>query len=140
MPAKENSVPAADILAPLDPSPTYKDPLPYLDRKALRDDGSCEVRRGDDVMRDAEVMLNEMIGECRFLMREVAFRSMLQTAVPGDRMDFLRSAMSLAETGAGVARTIAQLRAVPLLADSLVADLEPKKTSARRKKAPHEKQ
>ena len=124
------------VLNPVKPSPDWRDPLPDLDPAALERDGSCRLGAGVAAAPDGETedLLNAMIGECRFLMHEVAFRSMLQSSMAGDRLDFLRSAMSLADTGANVARAIAQLRAVPLVADGLVDDLAPKPKAKTRRR------
>ena len=59
---------------------------------------------------DTESLLNSMIAECHYLMREVAFRSMCQTRDAHDRVRFMASAMNFATTGAKLAETIVHLR------------------------------
>ncbi|HEX3945054.1 MAG TPA: hypothetical protein VHW69_13290 [Rhizomicrobium sp.] len=60
-----------------------------------------------------ETLLNAIIGECHFLMREVAFRSMCQAGVAEDRVNWVNTAMRLAETGAKVAKSVGRLRHGP---------------------------
>lgn len=62
---------------------------------------------------DTETLLNGLIEDCRFLIREVAFHSARLTPDPNDRLRFLSSAESLASTGAKIATAIATLRAGP---------------------------
>lgn len=62
---------------------------------------------------ETEALLREMIGECHFLMREVAFRSMCQARVLEDRRDWVETSMKLAKTGATVAKAIGKLRHGP---------------------------
>ena len=59
-----------------------------------------------------------MIGECHFLMREVAFRSMCQAQVLEDRMRWVDAAMRLATTGADVAKGVARLRHGPQIKET----------------------
>jgi hypothetical protein len=59
---------------------------------------------------DTEALLNGLIEDCRFLIREVAFHSARLTPDANHRMQFLDSAKALAVTGAKVGRTIAKLR------------------------------
>ena len=59
---------------------------------------------------DTETLLNGLIDECGFLMREVGFR-LLRTAPDVDMIGHhLRQSMELADTGARVALAIAKLR------------------------------
>jgi hypothetical protein len=60
---------------------------------------------------DTETLLNGLIEECRYLLREVAFNSARLTADADDRIRFLSSAESLAMTGAKIADTVARLPA-----------------------------
>ncbi len=60
---------------------------------------------------DTETLLNGLIEECRFLLREVAFNSARLTPNVDDRVRFLSSAESLALTGAKIADTVVRLRA-----------------------------
>ncbi|MBV9570407.1 MAG: hypothetical protein JO056_04110 [Alphaproteobacteria bacterium] len=57
-----------------------------------------------------EALLNAIIGECHFMMREVAFRSMCQADVLEDRRIWANTAMDFARTGAKVANSVAGLR------------------------------
>jgi hypothetical protein len=59
---------------------------------------------------NTEDLLNGLIGECHFLMREVAFRSMCQCSDPQDRMLFMNSAMNCAKTGAEIGNAVVRLR------------------------------
>ena len=59
---------------------------------------------------DTETELNGLIAECRFLMREVAYTSACLTYDPGDRIQFLNAAQSMAMTAARIGKTVAQLR------------------------------
>jgi len=59
---------------------------------------------------ETERLLNGLIEECRFLMREVAFHSARLTPNASDRIRFLTAAGSLATTGAKVGETIARMR------------------------------
>ena len=59
---------------------------------------------------DTEALLNGLIEDCRFLIREVAFHSARLTPDAQHRLQFLSSAQTLAVTGAKVGRTIAKLR------------------------------
>lgn len=59
---------------------------------------------------DTEVLLNGLIEECRFLMREVAFHSARLTPSADDRVRFLSAAESLALTSGKLADSIARLR------------------------------
>jgi len=60
---------------------------------------------------DTETLLNGLIEECRYLLREVAFNSARLTPNADDRVRFLSSAESLAMTGAKIADTVVRLRA-----------------------------
>jgi hypothetical protein len=62
---------------------------------------------------ETEALLNALIGECHFLMREVAFRSICHSRAAEERVDWVRAAMHLAETGATVAKSVARLRHGP---------------------------
>jgi hypothetical protein len=59
---------------------------------------------------DTEALLNGLIEDCRFLIKEVIFHSARLTPDPESRLRFLSSAETLAVTGAKVGRTIADLR------------------------------
>ena len=72
---------------------------------------------------DVELQLNAMIGDCRFLMRDVAYRCIAQSSDAAGAMEFLQGALGCAETGARVAEAIARLRAVPLDEDRRAAIL-----------------
>ena len=70
---------------------------------------------------DTENMLNEMIADCQFLMREVAYRCIAQASDPADRSEFLGRALDCAAVGAKIADSISRLRAVPLDEDRKMA-------------------
>ena len=55
-------------------------------------------------------MLEGLIAECHFLMRELVLPSAMESADPEERRRFLSTAMELAQTGATVAKTVAKLR------------------------------
>jgi len=59
---------------------------------------------------DTETLLNGLIEDCRFLIREVAFHSARLTPDAYERLRFLASAKTLAVTGAKIGKTIAELR------------------------------
>lgn len=59
---------------------------------------------------DTETLLNGLIDECGFLMREVAFR-LVQTAPDRDEaIEFMNRAMNLADCGARVGLAVGKLR------------------------------
>ena len=62
----------------------------------------------------AEHALNAIIEDCHYLMREVAYRGMLQAADTEERLAFLNTALKCAETSARTAKAVARLRAFPL--------------------------
>jgi hypothetical protein len=76
-------------------------PLPRLADQPVLPSSAC----------DTETLLNGLIEECRFLLREVAFNSARLTPNADDRVRFLSSAESLAMTGAKIADTVVRLRA-----------------------------
>jgi len=59
---------------------------------------------------DTETLLNELIVECRTLLRDVAFRSACLTPDADDRIRFISAAQNLAITGANVGKVVARLR------------------------------
>ncbi len=79
-----------------------------------------------DVPDDAEIELTAVIAECRYLMREMAFESARTTPIASDRLKFIESARTLAETSAAVGKSIAPLRNPALI------EPEEKKKRARR--------
>ncbi len=72
----------------------FEDPLPP---KIRRDAGT-------------EELLNGIIAECHFLMRDVTLPSACRTIDVDTRQRFLGTAMELATTSANVAKVIARLR------------------------------
>jgi hypothetical protein len=62
---------------------------------------------------ETHALLNGLIGECHFYMREVVFRSICNATDHADRVDWVNSAMRLAETGAKVADSVGRLRNGP---------------------------
>lgn len=100
-----------NFIAPLKPAMSLKDPSPDIDVPGrLPEDTPNRIVRGTSSPDDTETLLNSLIGECHFLMREVAFRCIIQTTDADERVRFMNSAMSLAETGAKVAETVGHLR------------------------------
>ena len=79
-----------------------------------------------DVPDDAETELTAVIAECRYFMREMAFESARTTPIASDRLRFIESARTLAETSAAVGKSIAPLRNPALI------EPEEKKKRARR--------
>ncbi|MEJ0043843.1 MAG: hypothetical protein WDM81_17240 [Rhizomicrobium sp.] len=103
-------LPPPNFIAPLAPRRFAKS-LPDLDVPGrLAEDAPHRVVRPAPASSDTEALLNGLIGECGFLMREVAFRCIIQTTDVDDRVRFMNAAMSLAETGAKVAETVGRLR------------------------------
>jgi hypothetical protein len=93
--------------------PPKPSPKPYKAQRQPRlADPAAEraVPARDGPLPDTETLLNALIEECRFLMREVAFHSMRLTSVADDRLRFMSAAESLAVTGAKVGETVAKLR------------------------------
>jgi hypothetical protein len=81
-------------------------------------DVAAPPERLPDLDDQTESLLNAMIGECHFLMREVAFPSMCHAGVADDRLHWLGKAMDLAKTGATVAKAVARLRHGPVVRES----------------------
>ena len=102
-----------NFVAPLSPRPSLGNALPDLDVPGrLPENDPHRIARVAPSLADTEVLLNDLIGECGFLMREVAFRCIIQTTDADERIRFMNSAMSMAETGAKVAETVGRLRGV----------------------------
>jgi hypothetical protein len=59
---------------------------------------------------DTEDLLNGLIAECHFLMREVALPTAVEVRDADTRAQFLNLAMQMAKTGATVGKTVARLR------------------------------
>jgi hypothetical protein len=59
---------------------------------------------------DTESILNGLIAECHFLMREVAFRTICDSRDPLDRLRFLDVTLGMMKAGARVGDTVARLR------------------------------
>lgn len=79
---------------------------------APRDSAPFAVPAPKTIRRAAETedLLNGLIAECHYLMREVAMPSAVGTSWEQTRSSFLRDAMNLAQTGATVAGAVAKLR------------------------------
>lgn len=126
---------APDRIVPLRHSPSASEELPDLviDGRLPKADPRL-IRRDAHLVDETEHLLNALIGECGFLMREVAFRCIVQSAGVEDRLAFMRSAMSCAETGAYVAKSVAKLRHAPVNEEAViaraVADLERKRAES----------
>jgi hypothetical protein len=83
----------------------------------------------------AENALNAIIEDCHYLMREVAWRGIVQAADTDERLAFLNTALKCAETSARTAKAVARLRAFPLDEDRKDAVLvEVDRLMARRSK------
>jgi hypothetical protein len=59
---------------------------------------------------ETEALLNALIGEMHFNMREIAFGSMRQATDLSDRMEWVNASIRMAECGAKVAESVARLR------------------------------
>jgi hypothetical protein len=104
-------LPPPNFIAPLRRSPSLSDPSPDIDVPGrLPEEEPNRIARGPAASADTEDLLNGLIGELHFLMREVAFRCIIQTTDADERIRFMNSAMSLAKTGAEVAETVGHLR------------------------------
>jgi hypothetical protein len=104
--------PASDeALEPLAPGPfsgPADDIFPQVrHNKPFADPPATEIDRGGDT----EGLLNGLIAECHYWMRDVAMPSACRTYDAGTRRDFMNSAMELAVTGARVGEAVAKLRA-----------------------------
>src|ERR1051326_1067752 len=80
--------------------------LPYS-----RPTPELKLAREEAPPREGEThqLLNAIIGECHFLMREVTFRSLCRSTELEDRMAWLNASVKLAETGAKVGDSVARL-------------------------------
>jgi hypothetical protein len=104
-------LPPPNFIVPLDLEISIDGESPDIDVPGrLPEDAPNRIVRSESVPDDTETLLNALVGECHFLMREVAFRCIIQTTDADQRLRFLHSAMSLAETGAKVAETVGHLR------------------------------
>ncbi len=79
---------------------------------APRDNAPFAVPAPKTIRRSAETedLLNGLIAECHYLMREVAMPSAVGTSWEQTRGGFLSQAMGLANTGANLAGAVAKLR------------------------------
>ncbi|HEY4943627.1 MAG TPA: hypothetical protein VII56_19520 [Rhizomicrobium sp.] len=113
-----------DVIVPLAIGPSSSEELPDLDLPGrLPEDNPRLIRRTEAPAQDTEKLLNAIIGECHFLMSEVAVRCIVQSPNVEDRLAFIRSATSIAETGANVARAVAKLRHAPPDEEAMVAKI-----------------
>lgn len=107
-------LPEPDVIAPLAVSAWQTAELPDLDVPGrLPEDKPRLIRRSPQYYDDPEKALAALIGECHFLMSEVAFRCIVQSSDGQERMGFMNSAMAFAKTGAEVANAVATLRTAP---------------------------
>ncbi|HEX3673718.1 MAG TPA: hypothetical protein VHU87_05545 [Rhizomicrobium sp.] len=65
-----------------------------------------DIRDSDET----EALLNGLIAECHFLMREVAFRTICDSRDPLDRLRFLEASRTMMKAGASVGKAVARLR------------------------------
>jgi hypothetical protein len=105
-------LPSPDFVAPMAVPPSLDPPLPDLDVPGRLSDQPFHLAPSPANTADTETLLNALIGECHFMMREVAFRCIIQSTDADNRVRFMNSAMNLAETGAKVAETVGRLRGV----------------------------
>jgi hypothetical protein len=89
---------------------SFADYVPPLSQ-ALRSDPRLVRPKAPDIQNgEAERLLEGLIAECHFLMREVVLPSAIQSVDAEERRRFLGSAMEIAQMGATVAKTVAKLR------------------------------
>jgi hypothetical protein len=60
---------------------------------------------------DTEYLLNGLIAECHYMMRELALPTAARTTQADQRVQFISVAIDLAQTGASVGKAVAKLRA-----------------------------
>jgi hypothetical protein len=82
-------------------------PLPNAARRAPFEVARPRIRRD----ADTEDLLNGMIAECHFAMREIAIPSACESTDGTKRRFFMSDLQGLAKAGAHVGQTIAMLRA-----------------------------
>jgi hypothetical protein len=85
-------------------------PVIRLPDRLPEDDPWTVQRKPAAAPADTETLLNGLIDECGFLMREVALRMMLGSNTMEGQIAFMDRAMQLAETGAKVGDTVGRLR------------------------------
>lgn len=107
-------------LAALTPACRYSSkPISPLDISRESSEDYDRTGEGmENVDRKTRALLNDLLGECHFLMKEVAFRSICQSGDVETRMDFLNAAMRLAETGAKVGDSAGRLRNGPVVSQT----------------------
>ncbi|MEI9994951.1 MAG: hypothetical protein WDM91_10180 [Rhizomicrobium sp.] len=116
-------------------------PTLRIPARPLPEEDPWTLHRKPAAPQDTEAWLNTLIGECHFLMSEVAYRCLAQSSDPQDRLAFMRVALECAHTGAHVAQSVATLRSTPLSEDRRFADVvEAHKILDARKKAEAGKQ
>jgi hypothetical protein len=111
IPAKPVEV-RGQLLAPIKPLDRYgAKPLAPLEIERAPPERAAPIGEGTEMVDlETRVRLNDLLGECHFLMKEVAFRSICQARDSETRMYFLNAAMHLAETGAKVGDSAGRLR------------------------------
>lgn len=92
------------------PFARWDDPVPPIRGDAIAAPFTPPRMREIPRDGDTEDLLNGLIAECHFLMREVSLPTAIQVLDATTRAQFLNTAMSLAQTGAKVGRTVAKLR------------------------------
>lgn len=98
----------------LPPSPAKLSPITDMPDRLPTDD-PWTARPKPPSGADTETLLNQLIEECGFLMKEVVFRMMCRTETHETRLSYIRRAMELAETGAKVGDSVARLRSGPVI-------------------------
>ncbi len=111
----ESAAPESDgPLAPLkEEFLPYSEPVPLLARPAIASHPAPEIRENGDT----ETLLNGLIAECHFLMREVALPSAVRVNDADTRVRFLRNAMDIAITGAKIGKSVARLRSAGVVSE-----------------------
>jgi hypothetical protein len=61
--------------------------------------------------RDTEYLLNGIIAECHYMMRELVLPTAAEARLGDQRVRFISTAIDLARTGASVGKAVAKLRA-----------------------------
>lgn len=87
--------------------------LEKVEKRAFENPPHPEIRAD----LDTEKLLNGLIAECHLMMREVTLPSAIRAFDVESRQTALHTAMSFAETGASVGKTIAKLRSAGQVAE-----------------------
>ncbi|HEY0105830.1 MAG TPA: hypothetical protein VGB91_07070 [Rhizomicrobium sp.] len=112
---KSSSATRPDLVVPLSVPAARHRPLASLDLppRPAHDD-LTRVPHRYTLTYNPEIVLTDMLQECHYIMREVALRCVTQSDDAQERLAFIRSAMQCAETGASLAKAMAELRTAPM--------------------------